>query len=314
MRIVFMGTPQFAVPTLEALRAAGHDIAAVCTRPDRPAGRSGAPLASAVKCRALTIACAIHQPADFTSGDIEKTLRELSPELLVVVAYGLKLPRRILAIPAQGAVNLHPSLLPQYRGAAPVNWAIINGETATGISTMFMSEAMDAGDVILQERVAILPDETAGDLERRMSQLGAELMTRTIGLVAAGNAPRTPQDGSLATFAPKLKPMDGTINWEWDSQKIRNLVRGTTPKPGAHTIFRGQRLEIAAVTILPRVQMQKAEYENGTILTVDKKQGPVVKTSDGTLAIDTVKPAGKKQMTGTEFLNGYRLSIGEQLG
>jgi len=314
MRIVFMGTPQFAVPTLDALKAAGHDIAAVCTQPDRPAGRSGRPRASAVKCRALEHSCCVHQPEHFRSAEIERTLRDLAPELLVVVAYGLKLPRRILDIPRCGAINLHPSLLPKYRGAAPVNWAIINGDTATGISTIFMSEEMDAGDVILEERVAILPDETAGELKQRLSQLGAGLVTRTVGLIAAGNAPRKPQNESLATAAPKLKSIDATINWACGSRMISNLVRGMTPKPGAHTLFRGQRLEIARVETFSEYRTTNGESRIGQIVGLEKSKGPVVGTGDGAVVITAVKPAGKKSMSGLGFLNGYHLSVGERLG
>ncbi|HTY08987.1 MAG TPA: methionyl-tRNA formyltransferase [Candidatus Edwardsbacteria bacterium] len=314
MRIVFMGTPQFAVPTLDALQQAGHDIAAVFTQPDRPAGRSGAPQAPPVKDRALEHGCAVHQPQHLRSADIERTLRELSPELLVVVAYGLKLPPRILGIPPRGAVNLHPSLLPKYRGAAPVNWALINSDPTTGISTMFMADAMDAGDVILQQEVALLPDETAGDLEQRLSRLGAALVVTTVDLIAAGNAPRTPQDAALATLAPKLKPEDGRIDWRSTSQRIRDLVRGTTPRPGAFTIFRGQRLEIAALSVLPGTATTGTKDTAGAIAALDRKLGPVVGTADGAVAITSLKPAGKRAMTGNEFLNGYRPAIGERLG
>ena len=314
MRIVFMGTPQFAVPTLEALKAAGHDIAAVCTQPDRPAGRSGTPLASPVKCRALDYACAIHQPEKLASSDIEQTLRGLSPELMVVVAYGLKLPRRMLDIPLHGVINLHPSLLPKYRGAAPINRAIINGDPVTGISTMYLADRMDAGDIILQERVSILPDETAGELEQRLSQLGAGLMVKTVELIAAGNPPRLPQDESQATIAPKLVSTDGMINWSWPSQRILNLVRGTTPRPGAYTQFRGQRLEISRVEAYSGSPAPDTEHPNGQILTLDKNLGPVIQTADGAVAITAVKPAGKKAMSGREFLNGYRLAAGERLG
>ncbi len=309
-----MGTPSFAMPTLDALRQAGHGIIAVCTQPDRPAGRSGRPAPPPVKCRAREISCPVHQPEDLAAGGLEPVLRELSPDLLVVVAYGLKLPRRILDLPRQGAVNLHPSLLPRYRGAAPINRAIINGDRVTGVTTMFLSPRMDAGDVILQEPVEILPDETAGELETRLALFGAELMVRTVGLIAAGDPPRKPQDESLATVARKLGPEDGRIDWRQPSGRIRDLVRGLAPKPGAFTLFRGQRLEISRAEGICGPENQGAGFVCGRICRFVKGRGPVVSASDGGVLLAEVKPAGSKTMAGAAFINGYRPEIGEELG
>lgn len=309
-----MGTPQFAVPTLEALKTAGHEILAVCTQPDRPAGRSDKPMPSSIKGKALDYSCQIFQPENLKSPDLERTLREMSPDLLVVVAYGLKLPHRILNLPKYGAINLHPSLLPRYRGAAPINWAIINGETTTGVSTIYLSERMDAGDIILQEPVAILPGETAGELETRLSFLGADLMVRTGRLIDEGEAVRVEQNESMATNAPKLAPEDGRIIWNWPSERIRNLVRGVTPKPGAFTVFRGSRLELAKIENIKEDRILITEYRIGQIVGSAKGKGPVVRTGDGAVALLAVKPAGKKLIPGTAFVNGYRPTTGEMLG
>ncbi|MCU0606888.1 MAG: methionyl-tRNA formyltransferase [Candidatus Edwardsbacteria bacterium] len=314
MRIVFMGTPRFAVPSLEALRAAGHEIIAVCTQPDRPAGRSGRPAAPPVKILAGELRCEVLQPAGLGDGDLAARLREMRPDLLAVVAYGLKLPGWLLGLPRLGAVNLHPSLLPRYRGAAPVNWALINGEEETGVTTMHLAERMDAGDIILQQRVAVLPDENAGQLETRLSSLGADLLARTAAMIAEGTAPRTPQDEALATAAPKLVPDHGRIEWTRPARRIRDLVRGVTPKPGAFTLFRGQRLEIAKVEPAAPFLPRDAAGGAGEIIGLDTSRGPVVGTGDGALVLRAVKPAGRREMDGAAFLNGYRPAVGEPVG
>lgn len=314
MRIVFMGTPHFAAPSLKALRDAGHEIVAVCTQPDRPAGRSGKPAMSPVKVLAAGWNCAVMQPERLSDGGLMADLRGLRPDLLAVVAYGLKLPGWLLALPRCGAINLHPSLLPRYRGAAPVNWALINGEQETGVTTMHLAERMDAGDIILQERVAVLPDETAGQLEARLSVLGADLMARTAALIAAGRAPRTPQDEALATAAPKLGPGDGRIDWTGPSRRIRDLVRGVTPKPGAFTSFRGQRLEVIRVGPAAVAVPSDAGSAAGSIIALEKTRGPVVRTGDGAVVLCAVKPAGKREMTGAAFCNGHRPAVGESFG
>jgi methionyl-tRNA formyltransferase len=311
MRIIFMGTPSFAVPTLEALHHKGHQIAAVFCQPDRPAGRGRGLVLSPVKQKALELGITVQQPETLTTLQTVQTVSNYNPEVLVVVAYGLKLPSDILNIPKYGAINLHPSLLPRYRGAAPINHALINGDQVTGISSILMNQRMDAGDIILLEEVKIGPEENAGELEQRLAGLGAELILRSLEVIKEGRSEFKKQDEALVTCAPKLSPEDGHIDWNKRSAEIQNRIRGVTPKPGAFAIYKGQRLEILKTNIEYRIS--NIEAIAGRIIAVEKNLGPVVKTVDGAVALLKIKPQGKKEMSGQEFLRGYRMAPGEQL-
>ncbi|MBI5806673.1 methionyl-tRNA formyltransferase [candidate division TA06 bacterium] len=313
MQIVFMGTPAFAVPTLEALHHKGHEILAVFAQPDRPAGRGRSIAFSPVKQKALELNLPVCQPAALKDNSTIDHLSNLQPDVLVVVAYGLLLPRNILSIPKHGAVNLHPSLLPKYRGAAPINHALLHGDKVTGITSILMNSRMDAGDIILQETVAISNDENAGQLEERLSGLGADLITRSLEVMKEGRSEFKKQDESLVTFAPKLSPKDGHIDWKRKSLEIQNQVRGLTPRPGAFTMFKEKRLEILEILQNTEYRILNTEEVPGLVVSIDKSKGPVIKTGDGSLVLLKVKPQGKKEMSGQEFLRGYRLDAGEQL-
>jgi len=308
-----MGTPAFAVPTLEALHHKGHEILAVFAQPDRPAGRGRSIAFSPVKQRALELGLTVHQPETLKTIPTVQTISNLKPEVLVVVAYGLLLPRNILDIPKHGAVNLHPSLLPKYRGAAPINHALLHGDKVTGITSILMNSRMDAGDIILQETVAINDDESAGQLEERLSGLGADLITRSLEVMKVGRSEFRKQDEALVTFAPKLSPKDGHIDWRRKSLEIQNQVRGLTPKPGAFTMFKEKRLEVLETSANTEYRSLNIESHPGQVVDVDKSKGPVISTGDGALVLLKVKPQGKKEMSGQEFLRGYRLEAGEKL-
>lgn len=311
MKLVFMGTSAFALPTLKALHHAGHEILAVLTQPDRPSGRGLRMAESPVKRWSREMGWHLEQPEALSETEIQK-IESLAPEMIVVVSYGLKLPSRLLKVPPKGSLNLHPSLLPKYRGAAPINWALINGESETGISVIEMAPRMDAGDIVLQEPVPIYPEENAGELEARLSELGAELMVRAIALVAQGRAVPVPQDEALATLAPKIKPEHGRIDWSLSSVRIANLIRGLTPRPGAYTIFRGRRLSITKVRLMPETQ-PPADSRPGSIVGGERSLGPLVRTGDGVVALIGVKPESRREMSGEEFLRGYRISWGEDM-
>ena len=308
-----MGTPAFAVPTLEALHHKGHEILAVFAQPDRPAGRGRSIAFSPVKQRTLELGLTVHQPETLKTIPTVQTISNLKPEVLVVVAYGLLLPQNILDIPKHGAVNLHPSLLPKYRGAAPINHALLHGDKVTGITSILMNSRMDAGDIILQEQVPVNEAENAGQLEQKLSRLGADLILRSLEDLKFRRSEFRKQDEALVTFAPKLSPKDGHIDWKRKSLEIQNQVRGLTPKPGAFTMFKEKRLEILETITKYELQITNHEGLPGQVVSIDKNNGPVIKTGDGALILLKVKPQGKKEMSGQEFLRGYRLETGEQL-
>lgn len=310
MRLIFMGTPGFAVPTLEAIHQKGHEILAVFTQPDRPSGRGRSIAFSPVKQKAMELGIPVQQPDTLKHRQI---ISNLDPEVLVVVAYGLKLPNDILNIPKYGAVNLHPSLLPKYRGAAPINHALLNGEKTTGITSILMNSRMDAGDIILQQEVPITDEENAGELESRLAALGADLISRSLEVLKAGKTEFKKQDESLVALAPKLSSEDGHIRWERPAIEIHNQIRGMTPRPGAYAVFKEERLKI--LNILTNYKLQVTNYEllPGQVVAVDKNIGPVIKTLDGAVILAEVKPQGKKVMSGDEFIRGYKPVIGDRL-
>ncbi len=299
MRLVFMGTPHFSVLPLRALAKAGHDIAGVVTRIDKRAGRGRAMAPPPVKIAALEMGLDVYQPKRVRDPEAVQNLLRLAPEVIVVAAYGQILQKEILTFPKYGCINIHASLLPLYRGAAPINWAIIRGETETGDTIMQMDEGMDTGAILLQETVPVDPKDTAGTLADKLSTLGAKLITAALPLIEAGEITPKQQDGSKATLAPLLKKEDGLINWTLSASEIHNRVRGLTPWPGAYTFLHGTMVKILETEIL-RGSGEPGGIYWGAQGTLD------VGTGNGLLHIIRVQPAGKKPMDAADFLRGYR--------
>jgi methionyl-tRNA formyltransferase len=307
MRVIFMGTPTFALPSLEALRARGEDLIAVVTQPDRPQGRGQVPTPSPVKVAALRAGVPIQQPEKVRHPDFLEWCRAAAPDLIVVVAFGQILPKALLDIPRQGCINVHASLLPKYRGAAPIAWAIIRGEAETGITTMQMDPGMDTGPTLVQRTLTIRPDDTAGTLGERLSQLGAQTLNETLDALKAGRLSPTPQDSSQATLAPLLKKDDGKIDWQQPATAIEALVRGLDPWPGARTEYEGTPWRIW------RVRVQSDTGEAGVVFRADPA-GILVGAADGSILITELQAPGKRRLTTREYLVGHAVNPGVRLG
>jgi methionyl-tRNA formyltransferase len=305
MRIVFMGTPAAAVPTLEALIEAGHDIAAVYTQPDRPAGRGNKLKQSAVKELALSHGLQVVQPAKIKTEEAIAEFSSFSADIAVVVAYGRILPESFLHAFPKGALNLHFSLLPKYRGAAPVNWAIVNGETATGVTVMQMDAGLDTGDILLQERTQIGSDENAIELMSRLAETGAKAMVHVLDRLDTFTP--QPQDHSSATLAPIMRKEDGLIDWSMSARRIVDRVRGFQPFPTAFTMFRGARL-----TIWRAVEID-GRGDPGSILTA-KADELIAACGSGAIRIEELQAEGKRRMAARDFINGLKPEIGESFG
>lgn len=308
MRLVFMGTPDFAVPSLKVLREAGHDICGVVTQPDRPRGRGQNTRPTPVKENALEAGLPVSQSR--SNEELLRILKQWRPERIIVVAYGRILPQSILELPPGGCINVHASLLPRYRGAAPIHRAVLNGEMETGITTMWMTTRMDAGDIILQEKLPIPHEATTGDIHDRLAVLGSAVLKRTLDLLEAGTAPRIIQDETLATYAPPLTPEEEVINWHRTAAAIYNHIRGFNPWPGAYTMRSGKRLKIFRARIM---NGEKDLIPVGQVAAVTD-EGFVVQTGKGQLLVTEVQPQGKKVMTAPAYLCGYPMTVGECLG
>ncbi len=304
MRLLFMGTPQFAVAPLQALSKAGHEIAGVVTRIDKPAGRGRSVTAPAVKTAALELGLQVFQPKRVREPEFIENLRKIAPEVIVVAAYGQILPKDILTLPRYGCINIHASLLPAHRGAAPINWAIIRGDREAGITIMQMDEGMDTGDMLLQGSIPIEPADTAGTLTAKMSQLGARLITEALPKIAAGALAPQKQDESKATLAPLLKKEDGLIDWTLPAAEIHNRVRGLSPWPGAYGFVDGRMLKI--------LESEPGSGSAGPGVLIEDRGSLAVGTGVGLLRIKTLQPEGKKPMNAAEFLRGYRGVIGKK--
>jgi methionyl-tRNA formyltransferase len=310
MRLLFCGTPSFAVPTLKHLFAqSDFQIAAVITQPDRPRGRGHQVSFSPVKEVALGTNIPVFQPEKIRTRESEHFLREANPDAIVIIAYGQIIPERLLSIPRLGWINLHASLLPKYRGAAPIQWAIANGESATGITTMCIDAGMDTGDILLQRETPIGPTETSPQLAQRLSELGAPLMAETLRGLHDNNLKREPQDHSAATLAPLLKKEVGQINWQQPAQVIYNRMRGFTPWPGAYTHFRGTTCHLLGQPASDSFSARAA----GQIL-YDGKELLVACGQQSLLYVSHVKPEGRKQVSAVDFANGVHLRSGEHFG
>lgn len=303
MRIVFMGTPEFAVPSLRQLIADGHEIVCVLTQPDKPKNRGMKLMPSPVKVVAMEHQIEFYQPVTLKSGEALERLSALKPELIVVAAYGKILPKEILDLPRLGCINVHSSLLPRYRGAAPINWAILNGETETGVTIMYMAEGLDTGDIISQRATAIDPDETVESLHDRLALLGAELLGETVAAIGAGTAQRVPQNDAESCYAPMLSRQLSPIDFSRSAHEIHNQVRGLIPWPATTMEIKGQTFKIFAVEETGMDSTQGA----GTLLGADK-QGINVVCGDGkVLRILELQAPGKKRMRAVDYLRGHPL-------
>lgn len=309
MRIVFMGTPEFAVRSLEALVCSGHELVGVVTQPDKPVGRKREIMKTPVKVYAESRGIPVYQPRRIRDEEAIAQISEWAPDLIVTAAYGQILPVALLNLPSLGAINVHASLLPKYRGAAPINRAIIDGETETGITIMYMTEEMDAGDMILQRAVEIGDQTTAGELTERLSVLGAELLLEAVSLLISGQAEAVKQDESLVTLAPMLKREDELVDFARTSAELVNQIRGLSPAPSAYTYLDGRVFKLLAATAVTG----DAGLEPGTISEIAKER-LVIATSSGGLSLLEVQAAGKRPMTIAQFLQGARLKKGDRFG
>ncbi len=309
MRLSFMGTPAFALPSLRALVDAGHEICLVVTQPDRPVGRGRRVAPPPVKQAAQELQLPFLQPETLRESAVGAALRAVQPDAIVVVAYGQLLPETILSLPAHGCLNLHASLLPKHRGPAPIPWAIIRGESVTGITIMRIEGRLDAGPMLLQQAEPIRPRDTAGTLAERLAVLGAELLCRALDQVARGTDHLIPQDERLASYAPKLTPEDTHLDWARDAQALDALIRGLLPEPGAVTRFRGQR-----VKVLEAYVEDAADAPPGTVLATDSSKGVLVATGQGGLRLTRVQPENRRAMGAAEFARGYRVRPGDAFG
>jgi methionyl-tRNA formyltransferase len=308
MILVFCGTPRFAVPTLERLVAAGHSVPLVVTQPDRPRGRGMELVASPVKEAAVQLGVPVSQPAAIrNNAEFAARLEALHPDAIIVVGYGRIIPQWMIDLPRHRNLNLHASLLPKYRGAAPIQWAIANGETTTGVTTMRIDAGLDTGDILLQREVAIAPNDTAETLSPRLAAIGADLMVETLHGLENGNVTPIPQDHSQASLAPILTKEDGHMDFSRPAAELLNRLRGFQPWPGAYTSFRGKKLQVhSARTASGRLPAAAVALDGGRLL---------VGCGGGTaLELLEIQIEGKRRMTAREFLNGYHPRPGERLG
>ena len=305
MRVAFLGSPEFAVPCLRAL-AGAHEVALVVSQPDKPAGRGGELRAPAVKLAAQELGLPVIQPRSARTGELAQALAACGAELAVVVAYGKILPPAVLAAVPRGCINVHASLLPAYRGAAPVQWAVIRGERTTGVAIMQLDEGMDTGPVYLVREVAIDPDETAGELLARLAPIGAAALLDAIAAIAAGTARAAPQDHARATMAPMLAKADGAIDFARPAVEVAARIRGVDPWPGAHALLRGQ------VVKLFRARAVAGSGAPGAVLAIDG-DGVRVACGDGAVAIRDVQVPGRKRMAAAQLATGRGLAVGDVL-
>ena len=310
LRIVFCGTPEFAAPSLRRLAASSEfSVEAVITQPDRPRGRGGNVTASPVKDAALALGLHVYQPETIKSECAQDFLKRVAPDAVVIIAYGQIVPARLLTIPRLGWINLHASLLPAYRGAAPIHWAIANGETLTGLTTMQIDAGMDTGPTLLRREVEIGPDETTPELAERMSAMGAELIAESLVRFDRGELSPAPQEGKNATYAPILKKEDGRIDWSRPAQQIYNRMRGFTPWPGAYTTFRGQACHLWGRPESPGAA--GAEATTGQIIQVGKEIRVLCGEST-MLRLESVQVEGRRKVAAQEFANGARIAPGDR--
>jgi len=311
-----MGTADFGGLVLEKLADSKENKVAVVTQPDRPQGRGRKISPTPIKKIALNKGLEVFQPENINDEESIKKMKEFNPDIILVVAYGQILSNHILNIPKVGCINIHGSLLPKYRGAAPINRAVINGEKETGITFMFMKEKVDAGDIIFQDKIDILPDETYGELYYRLSDLSAESLSKLLKKIESGKIERISQDIKLVTFARKMNKEDGKIDWSDKGEKVYNLIRGTIPYPGAFTYYKGRKLKITRVRFLDDYQDERdtGSPKSGRVVKTEK-DAILISTGDkGVIKILRLIPAGSKELTAEQFVNGYKIKAGDILG
>lgn len=311
MNIVFMGTPDFAVPSLLGLIENGHRILAVVTQPDRPKGRGKKVKYPPVKEIALENNISVLQPLKLKEESFITCLKSLNPDIIIVIAYGKILPKEILSIPKNGCINVHASLLPAYRGAAPINWAIINGEKKTGVTTMFMDTGLDTGDMILKGETEIPEDMTAGELHDILADMGKEVLLNTIDSIKQEKVTRKAQNHEEHNYAPMLDKNLGEINWNNSADQIVNLIRGTNPWPGAHTLLKGEKMKLWKARIYDGVD---EKGKPGTILDYISNLGWIVKTGKGLIAIEEIQMPNSNKMSVDSFIRGHSVNIDTILG
>ncbi len=315
MKLVFMGTPDFASYQLECLINAGHEIEAVVTQPDKAKGRSKTLVAPPVKEVALNNNITVFQPERLRESEVIEELKKIAPEAIVVAAYGQILPKEVLDIPKYGCINIHASLLPKYRGAAPIQQAIVDGEKVSGVTTMYMGEGLDTGDIIEQSIVTINEDETGGSLFDKLARAGGQLIISTLKNLEDGTAVRLPQDESDATYAHMIKKEQGFIDWNDTAVKIERLIRGFNPWPSAYTLLDGKHLKVWRAKVIEAAKLPSGTKAGnaGMVVYVDKKRF-IVETGRDFLEINELQLAGKKRMETDAFLRGYSIEVGTELG
>jgi methionyl-tRNA formyltransferase len=311
MKVVFMGTPDFAIPTLDIINQSKHSLLCVVTQPDRPKGRGGKVTPPPVKKWAVLNNIPFCQPEKVRNKDFILELNRISPDLIITAAFGQILPKEILDLPSLGCINVHASLLPKYRGASPIQQALINGEHETGISIMYMDEGMDTGDIILQKKIPIYPDENAGELHDRLKILGSDLVKECLLLFEKGKPSAIPQDHKLATYCSKIDKTMGRINWNMDAVSIKNLVRGLTPWPGSFAFLGEKRLKVCNVKEWEYSVV--GNYSPGEVVVSDPKKGLVVRCKESFLRLVQIQWPGSRIMKDTEFLMGKSIPCGTLL-
>lgn len=316
MRIVFLGSGSFGLPSLHALNAQGQEVGLIVTQPDRPAGRGRTVRIGPVKRFGRERDIPVYQPEDVNRAASIRRIRRAAPDLLLVIAYGQKLGSELLEVASRGAINLHGSLLPKYRGAAPVNHAILNGETETGLSVIEMTDQMDAGDILGQRATSIDPDETAGELHDRLAELGARLVTEVVREIQLDEVGRRRQNETQATFAPRLKKSMGRIRWDRPAREVHNHIRGMTPWPGAFTFLPGKRGKPAVRIVINRSTLPeepiRTDAEPGTVVRA-APAGIDVASARGVVRLLELTPAGKRTLGAADFINGYPVQEGTRL-
>lgn len=312
MKVVYMGTPDFAVDTLEAIVKAGHEVALVVTQPDKAKGRGKKVCYTPVKEKALEHDLPVAQPEKVREEDFVEKLRAIAPDVIVVVAFGQILPESILNIPQYGCINVHASLLPAYRGAAPIQWAVIDGLTESGVTTMYMEKGLDTGDIILQSKLSLAPDETGGSLFDKLAKEGAILLVKTLTMLGDGTATRTKQDDSKSSYAKMLTKDMGCLDFTKDAVILERLIRGLNPWPSAFTKIQDKTLKIYVAEVVSEDVITFAA-EPGTVVAVDKRSF-TVRCGKGALRILNLQLEGKKRMDTSAFLLGYKIETGMQLG
>ena len=312
MKIIFFGTSKFAVSTLRELEESGYSVVAVVTQPDKKSGRSLKVSASPVKGEAKELRLPIYQPQDVAEKAFIGKLKSFGADFFVVVAFGTILPKDILDIPKMCSLNVHASLLPKYRGAAPINRAVVNGAKKTGVTIIRMNERMDAGDIILQKEIRIKPNDTSEKLDLELADIGAELLIKAIEAIKKGKARFTAQEEKAATFAPKLTKQDGKIDWSLDAEAIINRIRGLKPWPGAYTVFEGHALKIIAAEQIDSEDFSC--FSPGEAIPADEKTGLIIATGNGAILVLQLQLEGKKAMSAELFLRGHKIKAGTRLG